>query len=459
MKIQSLLLCLVCTLIFLEACQKEKSFESGTSPSAGLLQSDVSGDCLPKTLSGVYEEGKVLVADSNTLDVTVIVTQAGSYTVYTDTVNGFYFRGTGTFSSAGTKTVKLNGNGTPVNDGISNFTVTYTTSQCIVPVTVLPAGSSSTQAEFTLSGAPDACTNFVLAGTYVVNTAMTPANTVTLNINVTTAGTYSISTPVSNGIPFSGSGTLTAVGAQTVVLTASGTPLAAGSTNFPVTVGTSTCSFTVDVTGSTTLSTYFPLTAGSNWSYEFDQIPDDSVLMRMKAGTVTLAGNQYSVMEYTFDAAGGFDDFGNYRQVVGDYHTYADMGDYFGLDNPVNIDYIFLKDNVPAGTNWQSGPIDGTVTDSSGVFPVSLRIAFTIDQKDVSVTVGGTTYNNVIVVTEKYEIFDGAAWQSLTELLGYYKTYYAKDIGLIKQDSYDPDGTPNPPVNFQMDIRRHQVVP
>jgi hypothetical protein len=53
----------------------------------------------------------------------------------------------------------------------------------------------------------------------------------------------------------------------------------------------------------------------------------------------------------------------------------------------------------------------------------------------------------------------GTAWQSLTELLGYYKTYYAKDIGLIKQDSYDPDGTPNPPVNFQMDIRRHQVVP
>jgi hypothetical protein len=83
MKIQSLFLCLVGTLILLSACQKEKSFESGTSPSAGLLQSDVSGDCLPKTINGVYEEGKVLVADSNTMDVTVIVTQAGSYTIYT----------------------------------------------------------------------------------------------------------------------------------------------------------------------------------------------------------------------------------------------------------------------------------------------------------------------------------------------------------------------------------------
>ncbi|HZI53782.1 MAG TPA: hypothetical protein VFD56_08775 [Chitinophagaceae bacterium] len=459
MKIHCLLLCLLSTLIFIVACQKEKSFESGTAPSAGLLQTDASGDCLPKTVGGVFEEGKVLVADSNFIDVQVNVTKAGSYTIYTDTVNGFYFRATGTFSSTGTKTVKLNGNGTPVNDGISNFTVTYTTSQCVVPVNVLPAGSGSIAADFTLAGAPDICMNFVLAGTYTVNTAMTPANTVTINVNVTTIGTYSISTPVSNGISFSGSGNLPNLGAQTIVLTAAGTPVAAGATNFQVAAGPSVCSFTVDVTGGTTVSTYFPLTAGSNWSYEFDQDADDSVFLRAKSGTVTLGGNQYNVLEYTFDAGGGFDDFGNYSISGGDYHTYADMGDYFGLDNPAFIDYIFLKDNVPAGSTWQSGPINGTITDTSGVFPVSLRVAFTIDQKDVSVNVNGTPYNNVIVVTEKYEIFDGVSWVDLTELLGYYKTYYARDIGMIKQDSYDPDGTPTPPISFQMDIRRYQVVP
>jgi len=459
MKINRLFLCLLSTLIFIVACEKEKSFESGTAPSAGLLQSDVSGDCLPKTLAGVFEEGKALVADSNFIEVQVNVTQAGSYIIYTDTVNGFYFRATGTFSSTGTTTVKLNGTGTPVNEGISNFTVTYTTSQCVVPISVLPAGSGSVAADFTLAGAPDVCMNFVLAGTYTVNTPMTSSNTVIINVNVTTIGTYSISAPVSNGISFSGSGTLSNLGAQTIVLTATGTPLAAGATNFQVTAGTSVCSFTVDVTANTAVSTYFPLTTGSNWSYQFDGIPDDSVFIRAKSGTVTLGGNQYNVLEYTFDAAGGFDDFGNYSKSGGDYHTYADMGAYFGLDNPAYIDYIFLKDNVPAGSTWQSGPINGTITDTSGVFPVSLRIAFTIDQKDVSVAVNGTTYNNVIVVTEKYEIFDGAAWQDLTELLGYYKTYYARDIGLIKQDSYDPDGTPNPPVSFEMDIRRYQVVP
>ena len=458
MKQHFLLLCLISSLIFIVACEKEKSFESGTAPSAGLLQSDASGDCFPKTVGGVFEEGKVLVADSNFIDVQVNVTKAGSYTIYTDTLNGFYFRATGTFSTTGTATVKLKGNGTPSNDGITNFTVTYTTSQCVVPVTVLPAGSGSVPAEFTLAGSPDVCMNFALAGTYTVNTPMTPGNTVTINISVTTAGTYSISTPVSNGITFAGSGTLTSTGTQTIVLTATGTPLAAGPTNFQVAAGASSCTFTVDVVG-TTVSTYFPLTAGSNWSYEFDGIADDSVFIRAKPGTVDIGGTQYNVLEYTFDAAGGYDDFGNYRRAGGDYHTYADMGDYFGLDQSVNIDYIFLKDNVPAGATWQSGPINGTITDTSGTYPVSLRVAFTIDQKDVSVSVNGVAYSNVIVVTEKYEIFDGTGWIDLTELLGYYKTYYARDIGLIKQDSYDPDGTPTPPVSFEMDVRRHQVIP
>jgi hypothetical protein len=461
MKKHYLLLCLVSTLIVFVACQKEKSFETGSDPSAGLLQSDVSGDCLPKTVVGIFEEGKVLVADSNFIDVQVNVTKAGSYTIYTDTINGFYFRATGTFSNAGSKTVKLNGTGTPVNNGIANFTVTYTTSQCVVPVNVIPAGSGSVPADFTLAGSPDVCMNFVLAGTYTLNTPMTPANTVTINVNVTDIGTYTISTPVSNGISFTGSGSLSNLGAQTIILTASGTPLAAGATNFTVQASaTSQCSFTVNVVGGTATTTYFPLTSASNWSYQFDGIADDSVLIRVKPGTVTLGGNQYNVQEYTFDAAGGFDDFGNYSKSAGDYHTYADMGAYFGLDGPANIDYIFLKDNVPAGTAWQSGPINGTITDSTGaVFPVSLRVAFTIDQKDVSITVNGTTYNNVIVVTEKYEIFDGNAWVSVTELLGYYKSYYARDIGLIKQDSYDADGTPNPAVGTQMDIRRYQVVP
>ena len=132
------------------------------------------------------------------------------------------------------------------------------------------------------------------------------------------------------------------------------------------------------------------------------------------------------------DAAQGYTVIGNYRKAGGDYHGYDDMGAYFGLDNAVNMDYIFLKDNVPAGTKWQTAPINGTFTDSSTgtVIPISLRIEYTIEQKDITATVGGISFPNTIVVTEKYQAFNGTDWQSFTELLGYYKSFYARGVPL-----------------------------
>lgn len=453
MKIQFLLPCLICVLLFFAACQKELSFETGATPSAGSLQSDVAGDCLPKTVAGVYEEGKVLDPATNYIDVQVVVTKAGSYTIYTDTLNGTYFRATGTFTTAGANTVRLIGNGTPSNDGIFNYTVTYTTSECVVAVTVLATGGA-VDAVFTLNGAPNQCMNYVLAGDYIAGTAMTASNTVLINVNVTTPGTYTITTQQSNGMTFAGAGTLANTGDQTITLTATGTPAAAGNTNFPVQVGANTCSFAVDVAGAPSAFDYFPRTAGSNWSYQYDATPDDSLLVRVKPATVTIGGNVYNVFEATLDAAGGFDDVGNYRKSGSNYYTYTDLGSFFNMDAPFNLDYIFLKDNVAAGATWMSGNVDGAV---SGV-AVSVRIVFTIDQKDVAVTVNGTNYTNVIVVTEKYEADFGTGFFDLTDQIGYYKSYYARDIGLIKQDYYQEDGNPDPPLFYEQDIRRHQVL-
>ena len=453
MKIYPLLPSLMSTLLFFTACQKEVSFETGFTPSAGSLRRDVAGDCLPKTVAGVYEEKKALDPATNYIDVQVNVTKAGSYIIYTDTLNSTYFRANGNFATTGVNTVRLIGNGTPANDGIYNFTVTYTASKCVIPVAVLPAGGA-VNAALTLVGSPNACMNYVLAGDYITGTAMTVTNSVVINVNVTTAGTYTIFTAVINGISFAGAGTLANTGAQAITLIATGTPIAVGNTNFPLTVGSSTCNFAVDVVAPPSAFDYFPRTAGSNWSYQFDNTANDSLLIRVKTGTVTLGGNQYNVFEATDDAAGGFGDFGNYRRSGGNYHTYADMGAYFQMDAAVNIDYIFLKDNVAAGSTWQSGTISGTIT---GI-PVSVRLTFTLNQKDVAVTVNGTVYNNVIVVSEKYELFDGVNWIDVTDQIGYFKSYYARDIGLIKQDYYQQDGNPDPPIFYQQDIRRYQVL-
>ncbi|HKZ65400.1 MAG TPA: hypothetical protein VJ111_03550 [Chitinophagaceae bacterium] len=453
MKKQFLFFLPLSTLLLFTACQKEYSVELSGTVSAGSLQSDVSGDCLPKTVQGIYEAGTVLDPDSNYIDIQVNITDAGTYSISSDTINGMLFQANGAFSTTGVNNVRLKGTGTPLAAGINNFTIRYDTTECVVTITTLAQGGA-VDAEFTLAGAPDTCMNYVLAGNYLAGIATTAANTVVINVNVTVPGIYNLATDLNNGITFSGSGSFTNTGQQTITLTATGTPGAVGSINIPVEFGTSSCMFTVDVT---TAFDYFPRTAASNWSYQYDNDPNDSLQVRAKAGTVTLGGNAYTAFEATDDAAGGFFDYGNYRRAGSDYHTYADMGDYFEFDSAVNIDYIFLKDNVAAAATWQTDPINGTITDSTGIFPVSIRIAFTIEQKDVTITVGAANYNNTIVVIEKYQVFDGANWVDATEFIGYFKSYYARNVGLIKQDYYYEAGNVNPPVSYQQDIRRYQV--
>ena len=234
------------TLFVLGSCQKEDSTENGGTPSAGSLQKDGTGECLPKNVIGIYEVGTTLVGTDNYIEVQVDVTAEGSYAITTDLVNGIRFSASGYFTNTGLITVKLRGTGTPLAEGIHNFTVTYNGTQCTVAVPVLPQGGGD-PAEFTLNGAPNACVSYTLAGTYAVGVPLGIGNTVTLNVTVTTPGTYNVTTTTVNGITFSGTGVLTATGAGTIVLTASGTPTTAGINNIPVSVGASSCGFEIDV--------------------------------------------------------------------------------------------------------------------------------------------------------------------------------------------------------------------
>ena len=127
-------------LVFI-GCAKELSFEGANTPSIGSLQAATTGDCLPKTVNGTYLAGTPLVTTTNTITVQVNVTQTGSYIVGTDTVNGYYFRATGTFTTLGLTTVTLRGIGTPFQEGTNNFVVSYDGTSCDIQVTVLPAGA------------------------------------------------------------------------------------------------------------------------------------------------------------------------------------------------------------------------------------------------------------------------------------------------------------------------------
>jgi hypothetical protein len=235
---------LVCGLVLLAGCAKELSFETGGIPSKGSLQSDLAGDCLPKTVNGVYEATKPLVAGTNTVVVQVDVTSAGSYDIRSDTVNGYHFRGTGTFTTTGINNVILNGIGTPFAAGINNFVVSYDSTFCDFQVTVLPSGAGG-PAVFTLTGTPN-CTGATPNGSYGVGIPLNTANTVPIQVNVTTIGTYNITTTF-QGMTFQKQGVFSTTGTNTVLLVGSGTPTTAGVNTVPLTAGSSTCSFVVNV--------------------------------------------------------------------------------------------------------------------------------------------------------------------------------------------------------------------
>ncbi len=231
-------------VVIVVGCQKELSFEGPNSPAEGSLQADITGDCLPKTVNGVYEVGKPLVADSNTISVEVNVAITGTYVITTDTINGYFFRATGIFTTPGINTIKLRGNGTPFANGTNNFVVTFDSTVCDVQVIVAQPGVGS------LGGTPNACAPITVNGAYSPGIALTAANTASVQVNVTTPGNFIITTDTVAGIWFSYSGNLAS--SQTVILKANGNIPAAtatGSKVFTVKLGASICTFTVNVAG------------------------------------------------------------------------------------------------------------------------------------------------------------------------------------------------------------------
>jgi hypothetical protein len=434
-------------IAFVMSCQKERSFESGGkgTPSDGSLQSATTGDCLGSTVNGVYKKDTVL-GSANYVDVIVDVNVPGSYVISTDTINNIYFRATGNFSAAGTDTVRLQGIGKPAAAGTNVFTVTYDSTQCTFSVTTL-AGSGGT-AVFTLAGSPGNCTPGTVSGSYSPGTALNGGDSVVVQVNVTTVGTYSIITSTLNGMTFSGSGTFASTGTQTITLVGTGTPTAAGTFNFPISAGASNCSFTVIVT--TLSNDYYPRTTNSNWTYQFDNNPTDTLRRYVISATKSALGNTYNI--FMENDGTGPDSSGYFRKTAtGDYYQYLDIGNFFGLDNAVWGEYIFLKDYVPASSTWTSSTFTGTFTDSTGTYPISVRIKETIQQKDVSVTVQGTNYPNTIVVKEEYEYsFDAGATWTVSDVYSLYS--FSRGIGMIKFEPVDSAGT-----IYLQELKRYQV--
>jgi len=292
------------------SCQKEVSVELDTDPptntAAVYTLSGSPNACTVATPAGYYASGTAL-SGTNTVSIQVNITAGGTYSISTNTVNGYKFSASGTFTATGIQTVILVGSGTPVAAQTDAFTPTSGTSGCSFNITV----TTPAPAVYTLSGAPNACTVATVSGAYAINTTLVSGNTVSVQVNVTTIGTYTLSTNTVGGMTFSKSGSFSTTGIQTVILNGTGTPTTAGSNVF--TVDAAGCTFTVPVTGPAvytlsgapgactvatvngTYATGTPLSASNTVTVQVDVIT---------IGSYTLSTN--SVGGMTFSKSGSF---------------------------------------------------------------------------------------------------------------------------------------------------------
>jgi hypothetical protein len=239
--------CLLCLGCLFSSCEKEYSTEYGqftkgtNSGTAVYSYVNTTNSCTNAVVKGTYTAGAaVTIANSVTLQVTV--TSPGSFIISTATINGVTFKGSGSFSMPGVQNLNLLAVGTPLSAG--TFTYVPGSNGCAFEVVFLQ-GSASTS-EFTFKDAPNACSQVTVNGTYLAGETVGTANTVEgIQVNVTKTGTWYLSTLPNNGITFSGSGTFTTTGLQTISLNASGTPITSGAFNYSP--GNNGCSFSIVV--------------------------------------------------------------------------------------------------------------------------------------------------------------------------------------------------------------------
>jgi uncharacterized repeat protein (TIGR01451 family) len=99
-------------------------------------------DCASSAANGPYATGSTLNA-YNSITVDVLTNVIETYTISTNTINGYSFSGSGTFSAIGVNTITLMGSGTPITAQTDTFTITFdntgeTCTQDVIINNVLP---------------------------------------------------------------------------------------------------------------------------------------------------------------------------------------------------------------------------------------------------------------------------------------------------------------------------------
>jgi hypothetical protein len=110
-----------------------------------------------------------------------------------------------------------------------------------------PCFMTNGTAGYSLIASGSNCSDVSVEGNYNTGTPLSQFDKVSIKVNVTQVGSWSLTTPTTNGMKFSGSGSFTATGVQTIVLIGTGVPGVAGNIAFPIVGTTTSCMFYISV--------------------------------------------------------------------------------------------------------------------------------------------------------------------------------------------------------------------
>ena len=128
-----------------------------------------------------------------------------------------------------------------------------------------------------------------------------------------------------------------------------------------------------------------------------------------------------------------------YRKENGSYYQRVET-DYTAQEGvnmtvtPMEVE--ILRDNLPVNGTWSGTTVQNYTYDVGGNFmSMTYNDTFTIMEKGVSVTVGNTTYNDVIKVKHVQNTRMQIAGFPINQTAQYtIYNWYAKDVGMIKTE-------------------------
>jgi len=162
---------------------------------------------------------------------------------------------------------------------------------------------------------------------------------------------------------------------------------------------------------------YQPTTAGSVWNYRVTGTSNYIYTLKAEERDSIINNKPYRVFSNNKDP------YEYYYKTGGDYYRYARPPEF----NFQPVDMLYIRDYLAAGQEWLE--VESIKVPVGGIdVSVNAEVTVKIEEKDISYTVNGVTYNNVIHLSVKPEFKALLIPIGNTSDIHY---YYADNIGLI----------------------------